>query len=365
MRLALPVQQAFGRGLGQALPPNGLLHGIQGHIGEDGTFMGASQGVGVALGIGAGRHAEEAGLGIDGIETSVIAHTQPGDVIAQGPDLITLLAVIRGGQHHGQVGLAAGGGERGGHILFLAVGIFNTQDQHMFSHPALVLALEGGDAQGEALLAQQHVSAVAGVDGPNGVILGELQNVALLIVQLAFAVQAADEVIGIAQLVHDGLAHAGHDGHTDHDIDGIGDLDAHLRKAGGHRAHAERNDIHGTALHGAAQHIGSHGIGLLGVHPVVGGAAVLLLAGADKGPALHAGNIVQRGAVIIASRQLFLIQLDQLAGSHGLPAQLFQLFFTSVDPDNLIGAGQFGSVLNELQNGLVRGQRHNFTLQNI
>ena len=54
----------------------------------------------------------------------------------------------------------------------------------MLGHPALVLALVGGDAQREALLAQQHVAAVAGVDGPDGVVLGELDDVAVLLVDV-------------------------------------------------------------------------------------------------------------------------------------------------------------------------------------
>ena len=358
MRLAGPVQQALGRLLGEALPPDGLLHGIQRHIGEDRIASGAGQGIGVAVGIGAGGHAEEAGLRVDGIELAVLAHAQPGDIITQRPYMIALLCVIIRGEHHGQIGLAAGGGEGRRHIFLLSVGIFDAEDQHMLRHPAFVLALEGRDAQRKALFAQQDISAVAGVDGPDGVVLGELEDIALVGVQRALAVETADEIIGIAQLVQDFLAHAGHDGHADDHIDGIGDLDAHLGKAGSHRAHAEGDHIHGPPLHGAAQHIGSHLISLLGIHPVVGGAAVRLIAGADKGAAFHAGHIVQRRTVIVAARELLLVQLDQFSGGHGLPAQTFQLFLAAVDPDDPIGAGQRFGVLNKLQDGFVRGQGH-------
>ena len=57
-----------------------------------------------------------------------------------------------------------------------------------------LLAQVGGDTQGEALLAQQHVSAVAGVDGHDGVLLGELDNVAVLRVDVGLGVEALDKV---------------------------------------------------------------------------------------------------------------------------------------------------------------------------
>ncbi len=358
MRLAGPVQQALGRLLGETLPPDGLVDGIQRHIGEDRIASGAGQSIGIAVGIGAGGNAEEAGLRVDGIELAVLANTQPCNIVAQRPDMITLLGKIIRGGHHGQIGLAAGGGESCRHIFLLSIGIFDAEDQHMLSHPAFVFALEGRDAQRKALFAQQNVSAVAGVDGPDGVVLGELEDIALVGVQGALAVETADEIIGIAQLVQHLLAHAGHDGHADDHIDGVGDLDAHLGKAGSHRAHAEGDHIHGPPLHGAAQHIGSHLIGLLRIHPVVGGTAVRLIAGADKCAALHTSHIVQRRTVIVAARELLLVQLDQFSGGHGLPAQTLQLFLAAVDPDDTIGASQLFGVLNKLQDGFVRGQGH-------
>ena len=72
----------------------------------------------------------------------------------------------------------------------------------MLSHPALVLALVGSDTQSEALLAQQNVSAVSGVDGPDGVLLGELNDVALLGINVSLGVQTANEVVGsVAQVL--------------------------------------------------------------------------------------------------------------------------------------------------------------------
>ena len=60
------------------------------------------------------------------------------------------------------------------------------------------LALVGSDAQRKALFAQQHVAAVAGVDGPDGVVLREVDDVAVLLIDVRFGVQAADKVVGLS-----------------------------------------------------------------------------------------------------------------------------------------------------------------------
>ena len=59
----------------------------------------------------------------------------------------------------------------------------------------------------------EHVAAVAGVDGHDGVVLGELDDVPLLGVQIGLGVQALDKVGGVAQLVKYGFAHTGHNSH--------------------------------------------------------------------------------------------------------------------------------------------------------
>ena len=100
----------------------------------------------------------------------------------------------------------------------------------MLGHPALVLGLIGGYAQGKALLAQEHVAAVAGVHADDIVVLGEVADVALLLVDVHLAVQALHPVGAVAQHVQDLLAGAGHDGHVQHNVDGVGDLNADLRQ---------------------------------------------------------------------------------------------------------------------------------------
>ena len=68
------------------------------------------------------------------------------------------------------------------------------------SQPSL-LAEVAGDAQGQALLAQQHVAAVAGADAPDGVVLGEVQDQPALDVQVGLAVQALGELAAGAELL--------------------------------------------------------------------------------------------------------------------------------------------------------------------
>src|SRR6266851_4471932 len=105
-------------------------------------------------------------------------------VVADGPDLPAVEAFGR--DHHGEVGLAAGGGEGGGNVgLFLcsigADGGFNSEDEHVLGHPALVAGDVGGDAQGKALLAEEGVAAVARAVAPDLAGLGEVDDVLLVV----------------------------------------------------------------------------------------------------------------------------------------------------------------------------------------
>ena len=84
----------------------------------------------------------------------------PGDVVADGPDLPAFEAFGR--NHHGEVGFAAGAGERGGNVSLFALRALDAENEHVLGHPAFVAGDVGGDAQREAFLAEQRVAAVAG-----------------------------------------------------------------------------------------------------------------------------------------------------------------------------------------------------------
>ena len=207
----------------------------------------------------------------------------------------------------------------------------------MLGHPAFVSALIGGYAQSKALFAQQNVSAVTGVDRNNGVVLGELADISLFLVDVAFAVKSSDPVVAVAENVKNGLAHSCHDCHVEHNINGIGDFDTDLGKLGANGTHGVRNYIHGSALIAVSCDVGKHFIGFAGLHPVVGGACLLLGGSADKGAALNTGNVVNGGAVEVASGELFLVELDHFAGSAGFLAELLKLLLAAVDPNDLFG----------------------------
>ena len=145
-----------GRLVGHALPPDVAVVGQRG-VGEDAVAVEGEHGVGVGVGVGAGRHAEEAGLGVDGVEAAVGAELHPADVVADRLDL----PALDGGDEHGQVGLAAGRREGAGDVAGLALGGGELQDEHVLGQPAVVAGHDRGDAQREALLAEQRVAAVA------------------------------------------------------------------------------------------------------------------------------------------------------------------------------------------------------------
>ena len=70
----------------------------------------------------------------------------------------------------------ARGRECSGDIFHFALRVLEAEDQHMLCHPAFGLALVGSDAQCKALLTQQHVPAVTGVHGDDGVVLREVAD---------------------------------------------------------------------------------------------------------------------------------------------------------------------------------------------
>ena len=90
------------------------------NIGEDRAAHGGLQCVGVRLHIGAGSHAEEAVLRVDGIQAAVRALADPGDIVANGPDLVALLLIAFRRNQHSQIGLAASRRESSTQVFDLA-----------------------------------------------------------------------------------------------------------------------------------------------------------------------------------------------------------------------------------------------------
>jgi len=145
----------------------------------------------------------------------------------------------------------------------------------MLGHPAFLPALIGSDAQCKTLFAQQNVSAVAGIDGDNGVVLREVADITLFRIDIALAMQRANPVIAITQNIEHLLANAGHDRHVQNNINRISDLDADLGNRGTDRSHGERNDIHRAAVIGTAGDVIQLLVHFLRFAPVVGRTGIL------------------------------------------------------------------------------------------
>ena len=207
----------------------------------------------------------------------------------------------------------------------------------MLSLPALFPALIRGYAQSKALLAEQDVSAVSGVDGDNGVILRELADITLLGVDIAAAVQTANPVVAVSEGIYNFLADSRHDSHVENDIDGIRKLNAYLRERRADRTHRIGNNIHCSALIAVLSYIIEHLIGLGGIHPVVGRTCLVCALRADKCAVFNTCDIVGLGSVEQASGEKILVELNHLAGLAGLCAQSVKLLLAAVDPHDFVG----------------------------
>ena len=170
--LALPVDQVVWL-VFEAFPPDVAIVG-QRNVGEDVVpQLHRLHGVGVGLVVRSGGDAEEAVFWVDGVEPTVVAEVEPGDVVANDLGLPTGDRRL----DHREVGLTALGREGGANVVGLALGRDELKDQHVLCHPAFVPGHDRCDAEGVALLRQDGVAAVAGAVGPDHSVLRELRNV--------------------------------------------------------------------------------------------------------------------------------------------------------------------------------------------
>jgi len=191
---ALPVDQVLRSIAADAFPPH-IAIVSQADIGEDGVLVDAAHRVEVGVIGGTRGNTEEAGFRIDRIEAAVSAVFHPGDIVTDGFDF----PAGDGRDQHGQVGLAAGARESTGDVFDVAFGAGQAQDQHVFGEPAFIAGLDGSDAQGEALFAEEGVAAVTGAVGPDQAFIREMADVFLIDrgtgpgdVLLAFSQRSAD-----------------------------------------------------------------------------------------------------------------------------------------------------------------------------
>ena len=277
----LPCQSwhSFGRCVCHALPPHAAL-GRKRDIGED-TFPGERRHrVRVGFVRCSGRDSEEARFRIDGAQTALRAGLDPGNVVAHRPDLPAFESTRR--NQHGQVRLAASAGKRRSDVGFLALRIFDPQDEHVLGHPALIARDIGCDAQREALLTQQRIAAVAGTERPDLARLGKMHDVLFFIAgpghvllsapeRHADAVDARHHALLIpVDLFKHRNADARHDAHVYHDVGRVGELHTDLRHGRIQRPHTERQHVHGPAAHAAVEQLLQLPAHLVGIFPIVG-----------------------------------------------------------------------------------------------
>ena len=88
----------------------------------------------------------------------------------------------------------------------------------MLCHPFFISTKIGGDAECKAFLAEQNISTITGVNRHNEIVLREMNDVALIGIQLCFGMEALNEAGVIAQSVENFCADAGHNGHGEDNI---------------------------------------------------------------------------------------------------------------------------------------------------
>mmetsp|Transcript_93186 Transcript_93186/g.156578 ORF Transcript_93186/g.156578 Transcript_93186/m.156578 type:complete len:305 (+) Transcript_93186:1140-2054(+) len=115
-RLASPINQAFGGGLGHALPPHITIWG-QRNVCEDGVLLQRLHCTQVGLVRCAWCHPKEPRLRVDGIQPAILSHVHPGDVISH----TTHLPAGNGRNQHCKIGLATGTREGCNNVVFLAL----------------------------------------------------------------------------------------------------------------------------------------------------------------------------------------------------------------------------------------------------
>ena len=360
---AHPVDGVLRR-LAHLLPPHIAVIG-QRHVGIDAVGVERFHGVEIRLGRGAWRHAEEAGLGIDGVEPAVLAELHPADVVADGLGL----PAGNGRHQHGEVGLAAGRGEGRGHELRLALGIGELEDQHVLGHPALVAGLHRSDAQRMALLAEERIAAIARAIRPDLARLGEMRDVLRLVAgprhvggsrrgqRIADRVHAAHEILALPKRLQDFVADAGHDVHVGDGVSRVGHHDADAGDGGADRAHGIRHHVHGAAGHRSVIELGQRRLHLGRVEPVVGGPRVVLRLRADIGLVLDPRDVRRVRAHQDRVRPLLRVEPHRRAAIDQRLQEMLIFLLRAVAPHHLLRLEQSLGLFDEGQNLGVGGLR--------
>ncbi len=236
--------------------------------------------------------------------------------------------------------------------------VFDAGDEHVLGHPALPAGLVAGDAEAQALLAQQGVAAIPAAHAPDRIVLREVADEPVVHRQVGLAMHAAGEVVAIAQLLPDVLAHPRHDPHGQHHVEAVSQLHGQLAEGAARLAHDKRHDVHRAALVRAVEEAAELPVRLVRGHPVVRRPGLLLRRRADERQVLRAGHIVLGGPVEQAAGQFLLVELLEIARLERLGRQTLLLVFAAVAPVDPVRLDHLGHLVDPGLDVLVRLRTH-------
>src|SRR6266700_719685 len=258
--IALPVNALSGWLACHAFPPHATLRSER-DVGEDGVLRESRHRVRIGLDRRSRRDSEEPSLRINGAQTSFGIRSDPGNIVADGPDFPAFGSEFVGRNHHCEIGFAARAWKSRRNVRLLAVRIFDPDDEHVLSHPAFVPRHVRGDAEGKTFLAEQCIASITGTVRPDFTALRKVDDVLFVITRpgdislsrlqgRAETVQARDYALVVfIDFFEHGRANARHDAHAGHHVWRVRKLYPNLRHSRCDRAHAERQHIHRPAIH--------------------------------------------------------------------------------------------------------------------
>ena len=348
--VALPIDRRFAAAF---LFPPGIVVGGDADVREDRVLADHVVGVAVRLRVRARHDAEVARFGIDRAQLPARIEVHPGDVVAERPDFPALLAGRR--DQHREIRLAACRRKRAREVVGVAGRALHADDQHVLGEPAFSPRLIARDAQRVTFLAEQGVAAVARAVAHDRELFGEVHDVAARRVELAGRVQALDEIFVFFDAFQRWFAYPRHEIHVRDDVGAIGDFHAAtgIRRIDG--THAVRDHVHRAAAHATRETRLHERLGLCGRLPIVVGACVDGVFGANVRQVLDSRDVFGVRAMQVAARIGALVELDEGAVVEHFIEQLAILLIGAVAPVNPVGASQLGDLSNPVAEALEAG----------
>ena len=157
----------------------------------------------------------------------------------------------------------------------------------------------------------------------------------------------------VAEAFERDLAHARHNPQTEHDIFGIGDLEADLGQRRICRAHDVGNDEHRAPAHSAREQLPKFRICLGWVRPVIRWAGFLFRWCADKSELLDARHVVRIRPVQIRPRNSLLVEFHQHILVDRLTDQKLMLALRAVAPENVLRLCQRRDLVHPIEHSLI------------